>query len=118
MNLENGYVGNRRTRARAIRKSDLHDNVKQHTRPAYRWRPWRFDGRYGFGVAARACIQPSILRHKRTSQFHIADSFERTISQIPSGGSLEASAPLRAHSGGDMISSGLEVLWEKSTLAA
>ena len=35
-----------------------------------------------FGTACRPCIQVSILRHKRTSQFNIADSFEGTVSQI------------------------------------
>jgi hypothetical protein len=35
-----------------------------------------------FGTACRPCIQVSILCHKRTSQFNIADSFEGTVSQI------------------------------------
>ena len=35
-----------------------------------------------FGTTCRPCIQVSILRHKRTSQFNIADSFDGTVSQI------------------------------------
>ena len=35
-----------------------------------------------FGTPLRPRIQVSILRHKRTSQFNIADSFEGKVSQI------------------------------------